>query len=922
MFTESELRRLHRRFGHPSSEKLLNLLRRSELSDVDNDTRKMLDEIARRCHLCQMHAEKPRRFKFALRTDKQFNHTIYVDVLYIDRKPIFHVVDEATRYQAARWLPDVTAEAVRRAMKLCWIDVYVGPPDVIAHDAAKYFLASKFQTYADMMHITTNAIPVESANSMSFVERYHKPLKRAYKIMEKEAPSLDPESLLQGALKALNDSTGPDGLVPTLLVYGALPRLGLPIDKPSPTMYERAIAVRKATDEMSKHFASRQVRDALRMRNGPDITDIHSTPIGAHALVYRLHKDKWEGPYTLLDRQDENCTVLLPQPSGPTLFRSTVVKPYFASSPDGNHTTTLNDTTNVTTGTGNNEGGVEEGRAAENSLLGPAAYFSLVMPSDAATASSHSDLHNVAELEDFLQIVKCNTAAVAGNVRRFDSSRKKELLGLAEKGTFSIVPASTAEGHRIFGSRFVDTVKNEGTPDAFEKSRLVVQAFNDNKHGFLTHSPTVQRSSQRLLLAVHAMDPSLQIFTRDVTQAYTQSSTRINRPIFVRAPPELGLSDDKILQINSPFYGIPEAGVHWFTTYLKHHVEKLGMTSSSHDLCLLYTTDSQSSVRGITCLQTDDTLSAGNTKFMALEEKESKTFQSKPVTILTPGTSFKFNGGLLSKKEDGTLTLSQSHHAQKLNTIATASVSTDEYVSQRALGAYIAANCRPDLSFGFSFAAQATNPDKKDAQALNKVISECISTADIGLNYVSLDMDTLNFSIFVDASFANNRDYSSQLGFIAVLLDGSGNANVVHYASVKSKRITRSVLAAELYAMVLGFDHCSPIRITLQNILRRRVSLHLYTDSKCLFDGLTTLNTTTEKRLLIDLNMLRQCYERREIVDVFWMPGDQNPPDGLTKPNACKALRDLVQTNKLNITPNAWVEREPSAWARELSLNK
>lgn len=37
---------------------------------------------------------------------------VFVDIYYINFTPILHVVGEATRYQAARWLPDVTAEAL------------------------------------------------------------------------------------------------------------------------------------------------------------------------------------------------------------------------------------------------------------------------------------------------------------------------------------------------------------------------------------------------------------------------------------------------------------------------------------------------------------------------------------------------------------------------------------------------------------------------------------------------------------------------------------------------------------------------------------------------------------------------------------------------------------------------------------------
>lgn len=47
-----------------------------------------------------------------------------------------------------------------------------------------------------------------------------------------EAPELNAEAVQKVAVKSVNDSTGSDGLLPTLLVYSALPGLGSPRDKP------------------------------------------------------------------------------------------------------------------------------------------------------------------------------------------------------------------------------------------------------------------------------------------------------------------------------------------------------------------------------------------------------------------------------------------------------------------------------------------------------------------------------------------------------------------------------------------------------------------------------------------------------------------------------------------------------------------
>ena len=72
-----------------------------------------------------------------------------------------------------------------------------------------------------------------------------------------------------------------------------------------------------------------------------------------------------------------------------------------------------------------------------------------------------------------------------------------------------------------------------------------------------------------------------------------------------------GLKDDQILKVVKPLYGVPEAGNHWFKTYHTHHVEQLGMTQSTYDLCLLYSRDPF----GIVGLQTDDILFLADNEF-------------------------------------------------------------------------------------------------------------------------------------------------------------------------------------------------------------------------------------------------------------------------------------------------------------------
>ena len=53
------------------------------------------------------------------------------------------------------------------------------------------------------------------------------------------------------AVKAINDTAGPNGLVPTLLVFGAYPRMN-ELDPPTPSITDRAAAIHKAMEEITK----------------------------------------------------------------------------------------------------------------------------------------------------------------------------------------------------------------------------------------------------------------------------------------------------------------------------------------------------------------------------------------------------------------------------------------------------------------------------------------------------------------------------------------------------------------------------------------------------------------------------------------------------------------------------------------------
>jgi hypothetical protein len=125
------------------------------------------------------------------------------------------------------------------------------------------------------------------------------------------------------------------------------------------------------------------------------------------------------------------------------------------------------------------------------------------------------------------------------------------------------------------------------------------------------------------------------------------------------------------------------------------------------------------------------------------------------------------NGTRLSFREDGSLDVKQKGQAAKIAVIDQKSPDrAQRYLEQRARGAYIASICQPEAAFDLSLAAQAQLPLDEDVVKLNKRLSWQIDNPSRGLRYVPLNIAAAKLIVFVDGSFANNRDLSSQIGFV------------------------------------------------------------------------------------------------------------------------------------------------------------
>lgn len=110
--------------------------------------------------------------------------------------------------------------------------------------------------------VTLKFSGIESYTYLSAGERYHAPMHRVLSVLRRPHQSLRPETCLHLILKGINYTTGPNGLVATLLVLGALPSLAV-----TSSIYllqnESMMGFQSAREEMGAFVAEARIAQSL-----------------------------------------------------------------------------------------------------------------------------------------------------------------------------------------------------------------------------------------------------------------------------------------------------------------------------------------------------------------------------------------------------------------------------------------------------------------------------------------------------------------------------------------------------------------------------------------------------------------------------------------------------------------------------------
>lgn len=122
LFTRGELVRLHLHFMRPSSQRLFELISRFDPTKNDPSMRKLIDSITKAWSTCRSFKFAPLPFKASIPKEHIiFNHTISIDLLWLNEKPVIHVIDEETKCLNAWFLKSRSSVYIWNAFIGCWV---------------------------------------------------------------------------------------------------------------------------------------------------------------------------------------------------------------------------------------------------------------------------------------------------------------------------------------------------------------------------------------------------------------------------------------------------------------------------------------------------------------------------------------------------------------------------------------------------------------------------------------------------------------------------------------------------------------------------------------------------------------------------------------------------------------------------------
>ena len=466
--------------------------------------------------------------------------------------------------------------------------------------------------------------------------------------------------------------------------------------------------------------------------------------------------------------------------------------------------------------------------------------------------------------------------------------------------TFQEVPNT---GQDAISTRWVCTRKIKGGQVTY-KARLVARGFEENSKTLKTDSPTCSKESLRLLLAIISCR-GWKLHSLDVKSAFLQGAL-LERDVFIKPPKEANTSC--LWKMYRCPYGLADSGRLWYLR-LKNELILICFVQCKYDHAVFMWFDIEGNLAGVLAVHVDDIIYGGSRQFhREVVSKLRSTFSIG----LEEETNLKYLGLDISQRSE-CIQISTKGYGLSLNelplphdVLENMQFSSEQVTLLKQFCGqinWLSTQGRPDISFDCCYIANSLKSgDRKVFAAANKIVKK-VKNQDVTLAFYS-DFDVSSCSVvsFCDASFANLPNAGSQGGYISLLVDKNGVNCPLTWQSRKVKRVVKSTLAAECLAAVACAEMTIYLARLIEDILKipgNSVETYVFCDNKNLVNAVHSSTNLEDKRLIIDVSVLRDFLLQKELTKFEWVATESQLANTFTKQGASDKLLLNVLNQKL-----------------------
>ena len=935
------IQKLHLQFGHCHELKLKELLRNS--GHLDKELGKLIEQVSMECKTCQFYQKPGSKPIVSLPLGTEFNDVISLDLHQLSSSPpkwYVHIIDLHTRFSQAAITCDKKAESIVKILNNFWIFNFGAPKKIITDNGGE-FDNEKFRENAEFFNIRLLGTAANSPFSNGVCERHNMTLTETFKKTKDTMASVDESLVLQAAVFAKNCLHSHLGYSPYQLVYGRQPRLPTTLEDELPALCSKSNfedhlnALHEARCNFLKAESSDRIKRAL-VSNVRTFERVYET--GEEVFYYQ--NNRWRGPCTVIGR---DSSVIFIRHSGRVLKAHArllrrrnehLLAAEVRESSDDSEDVEANENCRNT----DNERKYNDESDSDEDVADHNESKNLPYPSTSPEKSKVPKAGQKVKIWD--ESGKWKTAEITGragkasgklkdwfNIQYDDSnlasvelrpdSNSWEYVDCSDSAFFSVSDETSAklteienwrnfdvfeaiedQGQDTITTRWVLTTKEDGT----KKARLVARGFQDPMiDELLKDSPTCSRDSFRSILAVFSSKNDWKCVAADVKTAFLQSF-QLERDVFLQPPTEFR-QEGVIWKLKKCVYGLADASRHWHQR-VAFEFRKFGLNQSEDDPCVFVANGSPD--EGIVATHVDDFWIAGSNSFV---DKFVAFINSTFVIGSVKSLPHKYLGiNIVASEPNGETTMDFEHYREKVSELSYDDVKDHEdliHQLRTVVGKLMwpAMQIQPQMCFKLTqISAQLHQANAKTVSYLNKLVRTFKNTPSLTITFTKLNIKNSIIICFTDASFNNNTDGTTHGGHLIFLMDAeSKDCCILSWKSGKMRRVARSTLAAECFALIDGINSSQFCSSIIAKTSGYQPPIYCYTDNRSMVETLYSSNSLQDKRLRVDVAYVRNLIQEEKLMGVKWIETKLQLADCLTKPRSPTAaiLEKVLRENTL-----------------------